>query len=53
LNITYTFIGQALIPSFVGDMKNPEDFPKALYISMAVEVLLFTICGAVVYSYAG
>lgn len=53
LNITYTFIGQALIPSFVGDMKNPEDFPKALYISMACELLLFTICGAVVYTYAG
>ena len=53
LNIIYTFTGQALIPSFVGDMKNPEEFPKALYISMSVEVLLFTICGAVVYNYAG
>jgi amino acid transporter len=53
LNIIYTFTGQALIPSFVGDMKNPEDFPKALYISMSVEVLLFTVCGAVVYKYAG
>lgn len=53
LNIIYTFTGQALIPSFVGDMKNPEEFPKALYISMSVEVLLFTICGAVVYSTTG
>ncbi|KAJ9098964.1 hypothetical protein QFC19_006188 [Naganishia cerealis] len=53
LNIAYTFIGQALIPSFVGDMKRPEDFPKALYISMAVEMALFSTCGAIVYSYAG
>ncbi|KAJ9119931.1 hypothetical protein QFC24_005414 [Naganishia onofrii] len=53
LNIAYTFIGQALIPSFVGDMKHPEDFPKALYISMAVEMALFSTCGAIVYSYAG
>ncbi|KAG7575423.1 hypothetical protein FFLO_00242 [Filobasidium floriforme] len=53
LNIIYTFTGQALIPSFVGDMKNPEEFPTALYISMSVEVLLFTICGAVVYSTTG
>jgi amino acid transporter len=36
LNILYTFIGHALIPSFVGDMKRPQDFPKALYLSMAV-----------------
>ncbi|KAJ9104620.1 hypothetical protein QFC21_002118 [Naganishia friedmannii] len=53
LNIAYTFIGQALIPSFVGDMRHPEDFPKALYISMAVEMALFSTCGAIVYSYAG
>ncbi|KAJ9107959.1 hypothetical protein QFC20_003644 [Naganishia adeliensis] len=53
LNIAYTFIGQALIPSFVGDMRHPEDFPKALYISMTVELALFSTCGAIVYSYAG
>ncbi|KAL8281382.1 hypothetical protein RQP46_006066 [Phenoliferia psychrophenolica] len=47
------WVGQALIPSFVGDMKNPEDFPKALYVSMAAEFCLFTITGAVVYQYAG
>lgn len=34
-------------------MKNPEDFPKALYVSMAAEFCLFTITGAVVYSYTG
>ncbi|CDZ97743.1 Amino acid transporter, transmembrane [Phaffia rhodozyma] len=53
LNIVYTFVGQALIPSFVGDMARPEDFGKALYLSMAAELLLFTITGAVVYSYTG
>ncbi|KAM0756410.1 hypothetical protein T439DRAFT_345174 [Meredithblackwellia eburnea MCA 4105] len=53
LNITYTWVGQALIPSFVGDMEHPEDFPKALYVSMGAEFILFTITGAVVYNYAG
>lgn len=42
LNITYTWTGQVLIPSFVGDMAHPEDFPKALYVSMAAEFILFT-----------
>lgn len=43
-------IGQ--IPSFVGDMERPEDFPKALAVSMVFEFALFTITGAVVYHYA-
>jgi amino acid permease len=49
----YTFIGQALIPSFVGDMARPQDFPKALYSSMAAELILFSTCGAIVYSHTG
>jgi len=31
LNISYTFIGQITIPSFMAEMKKPEDFPKALW----------------------
>ena len=53
LNIAYTFIGQALIPSFVGDMARPQDFPKALYLSMAAELVLFTLSGAIVYYHTG
>jgi hypothetical protein len=53
LNIAYTFIGQALIPSFVGDMAKPEDFPKALYTCMAFELILFSTCGAIVYAHTG
>ncbi len=34
-------------------MANPQDFPKALAISMVFEFCLFTIAGAVVYFYAG
>ncbi|GAA6010241.1 hypothetical protein JCM10207_005683 [Rhodosporidiobolus poonsookiae] len=53
LNIVYTFIGHALIPSFVGDMEHPEEFPKALACSMTAQLLLYTILGAVVYHYTG
>ncbi|BGP12279.1 hypothetical protein JCM10213v2_000192 [Rhodosporidiobolus nylandii] len=53
LNIVYTFIGHALIPSFIGDMEHPEDFPKALGVSMTAQMLLYTILGAVVYHYTG
>ena len=30
LNIAYTFIGQITLPSFIAEMKDPRDFPKAL-----------------------
>lgn len=53
LNIVYTWVGQALIPSFVGDMERPEDFPKALAVSMFFEFCLFTLSGGIVYAYAG
>ncbi|GAA5836212.1 hypothetical protein JCM11251_007395 [Rhodosporidiobolus azoricus] len=53
LNIVYTFIGHALIPSFIGDMENPKDFPKALGISITAQLVMYTIVGAVVYHYAG
>ena len=32
-------------------MEHPEHFPKSLAVSMAAEMLLFTITGAVVYHY--
>jgi hypothetical protein len=28
LNITYTFVGQITLPSFIAEMKDPKDFPK-------------------------
>ncbi|GAA5846776.1 hypothetical protein JCM9279_004438 [Rhodotorula babjevae] len=53
LNVVYTFVGHALIPSFIGDMEKPQDFPKALGISMTAQLVLYTITGAVVYHYTG
>lgn len=42
-----------MIPSFIADMKHPEDFPKALYVSTALEIALFTLGGAIIYSQVG
>ncbi|KAF8492258.1 transmembrane amino acid transporter protein-domain-containing protein [Gautieria morchelliformis] len=53
LNITYTFVGQITIPSFIAEMKNPKDFPKALWAVTIAEVIVFTVCGAVMYHYTG
>ncbi|KAJ3539772.1 hypothetical protein NM688_g6317 [Phlebia brevispora] len=53
LNITYTFVGQITLPSFIAEMKNPKDFPKALWAVTIAEVVVFTLCGAIVYNYVG
>ncbi|THU90614.1 hypothetical protein K435DRAFT_728243 [Dendrothele bispora CBS 962.96] len=53
LNISYTLIGQIVLPSFIAEMKNPKDFPKALWAVTICEIAVFTICGAVMYHYIG
>ena len=53
LNISYTFIGQITIPSFIAEMKEPKDFPKALWAVTIAEILVFSLVGAVVYAYTG
>ena len=53
LNISYTFIGQITIPSFIAEMKNPKDFPKALWAVTICEIIVFGLVGSVVYAYTG
>lgn len=47
LNISYTFIGQITLPSFIAEMRNPLDFNKALWCVTIAEVILFSLVGAI------
>lgn len=53
LNISYTFIGQITLPSFIAEMKNPRDFPKALWAVTICEIVVFMLCGTVMYHFVG
>ncbi|KAJ7043090.1 transmembrane amino acid transporter protein-domain-containing protein [Mycena alexandri] len=53
LNISYTLIGQITIPSFIAEMREPRDFPKALWAVTICEVVVFTLCGSIMYHYVG
>jgi len=53
LNITYTFVGQITLPSFIAEMKDPRDFPKALWAVTIAEIIVFTLCGALMYHFVG
>ncbi|KAJ5975072.1 neutral amino acid permease [Penicillium waksmanii] len=53
LNISFTFIGQITIPSFIAEMKEPEDFWKSVAAVTVAEIILFTIVGALIYVFVG
>ena len=53
MNISYTFIGQITLPSFIAEMKNPRDFPKALWAVTICEIIVFGLVGSIVYVYTG
>ncbi|CAK3892980.1 N amino acid transport system [Lecanosticta acicola] len=53
MNISYTFIGQITIPSFIAEMREPKDFPKALWAVTIAEVILFSLVGSIIYAYTG
>jgi hypothetical protein len=53
MNISYTFIGQITLPSFIAEMKEPRDFPKALWAVTIAEILVFSLVGSIVYVYSG
>jgi hypothetical protein len=53
VSITFLWIGQILYPSFIAEMKEPRDFPKALAALTVLELILFTVVAAVGYNYMG
>lgn len=53
LNVLYIYTGQITIPSYIRDMKDPRDFPKALGIVTLLEVMIFTTIAVVIYVYTG
>ncbi|KAJ1018903.1 hypothetical protein NDA16_004706 [Ustilago loliicola] len=53
LNIIFTWIGHIMYPTFIAEMKDPREFPKALYAVTVAEFVLFSVTGIVVYRYTG
>ncbi|KAK2761551.1 hypothetical protein FQN54_001379 [Arachnomyces sp. PD_36] len=53
LNISYTFIGQITLPSFIAEMKDPREFKKSIWLVTICEIIVFSLVGAIVYVYTG
>lgn len=53
MNISYTFIGQITLPSFIAEMREPKDFRKALWAVTIAEIIVFSLVGGIIYGYTG
>lgn len=53
LNIIFLFAGQVTFPSFIAEMENPRDFPKALYLIFILSSIVYALSGAILYVYVG
>ncbi|KAF4121884.1 Amino acid transporter [Geosmithia morbida] len=49
LHMTFAFLGQPSCPTFIADMAEPRDFPKALAGSLSVQLASFASYGTVCY----
>lgn len=52
-NIIFAFAGHLAFFTFMSELKNPEDFPKALFVLQAWDITMYIIVAIVVYRYAG
>lgn len=53
LNITFLWVPQILFPTFIAEMEQPRDFPKALAVLTAISAILFIVPPAIGFRYLG
>lgn len=53
LNITFLWVPQILFPTFISEMRRPQDFPKALAALAVMSFVLFTVPAIVGFKYLG
>lgn len=52
-NIIFAYAGHVAFFSFISELKDPRDFPRALYVLQVCDTTLYIIVAIVVYRYAG
>ena len=53
MNIIFAFGGHVAFFSFISELKDPRDFPKALWAVTIAEVIVFSLVGSIIYVYTG
>ncbi|KAE8152053.1 transmembrane amino acid transporter protein-domain-containing protein [Aspergillus avenaceus] len=52
-NIVFGFFGSVIFFSFMSEMKNPNDYPKALCLLQTTEICMYVVVAVVIYYYGG
>jgi amino acid permease len=52
-NIIFAYAGHVAFFSFISELRDPAQFPRALYVLQVTDTLMYIIVGVVVYRYAG
>lgn len=52
-SIIFAWIGQLLYPSFINEMRDPSEFPKALAVLTGCEIVFFVLMSVIGYYYLG
>jgi len=52
-NVIFAYGGHVAWISFIAELKDPRDFPKALALQQSVDIILYVIASVVIYRYAG
>ena len=52
-NIIFAFAGHVAFFSFISELRDPKEYPKALFLLQGVDVFMYLLVAAVIYAYAG
>ena len=52
-NIVFAYAGHVAFFSFISELKNPEEYPKALFLLQGCDTSLYLLVAGVVYGYGG
>ncbi|KAJ5242977.1 Amino acid transporter transmembrane [Penicillium citrinum] len=52
-NIAFSYVSHNTFFTFIAELKDPKDFPKALALLQTVDMTLYIVAAVVIYRYAG
>lgn len=52
-NIVFAYGGHVAWVSFISELRDPREFPKALVLQQSLDIILYTVASVVIYRYAG
>lgn len=52
-NVIFAYAGHVAFFSFISELKDPNDYPKALFMLQGWDISMYTVASLVIYRYGG